>query len=89
MPVHSSSDYKTIIQIYEPEFIHHVEEAIESNSAVVLKLDGFRNSQEVIWACLCYAMEQGVFVTVVPPVLKSSIPGLTVEHTNKKPPRNT
>jgi hypothetical protein len=81
--MHSSPDYKTIIQIYEPEFIHHVEEAIESNSAVVLKLDGFRNSQEIIWACLCYAMEQGVFVTVVPPVLKSSIPGLASELSKK------
>jgi len=73
--MHSSPDYKTIIQIYEPEFIHHIEEAKESNSAVVLKLDGFRNSQEIIWACLCYAMEQGVLVTVVPPVLKCPIHG--------------
>lgn len=84
-----SQDFKTIIQIYEPEFIHHVKEAIESNAAVVLKLDGFRNSQEIIWACLCYAMEQGVLVTVVPPVLKSSIPGLTVKHADKKSSRNT
>jgi len=83
--MYSPSDYKTIIQIYEPEFIYHVEAAIESNSAVVLKLDGLRNSQEIIWACLCYAMEQGVLVTVVPPVLKSSIPGLMPVQLKEKP----
>jgi len=71
-----SQDFKTIIQIYEPEFIHHVEEAMQSNSAVVLTLDGFRNSKEIVWACLWYAMDQGVLVTVVPSVLKSAIPGL-------------
>ena len=74
--MHSSSDFKTIVQIYEPEFIHHVEEAIQSNSAVVLTLDGFRNSKEIVWACLWYAMEQGVIVTIAPRVLKAVIPGL-------------
>lgn len=82
--MHSPEDYETTVQIYEPEFIHHVEEAIQSNSAVVLKLDGFRNSKEIVWACLWYAMEQGVLVTVVPTVLKSSIPGLTPEQIEEK-----
>jgi len=81
--MHPPQDYETVVQMYEPEFIHYVEEAIQSNSAVVLKLDGFRNSKEIVWACLCYAMEKGVLVTVVPLVLKSSIPGLTIEHEEK------
>jgi hypothetical protein len=82
--MHSPEDYETIVQIYEPEFIHHVGEAIRSNSVVVLKLDGFRSSKEIVWACLWYAMEKGVLVTVVPTVLKSPIPGLTPEPLEEK-----
>lgn len=63
-----------LIRIYEPDFIHLVEEALESNGSVTLALDGYRNSKEIVWACLWYAVGQGALVTVVPRVLKAPLP---------------
>lgn len=58
-----------ILRQYEPEFIVHVEKARCERAPVALVLDGFRNSKEIVWACLWYAMEQGVMVTVVPKIV--------------------
>ena len=58
----------------EPEFFRYVEEVRASNGSVVLTVAQHPTNKEVIWACLWYALERGVLVTITPEILLSPLP---------------
>jgi hypothetical protein len=61
-------DPDTLVTIakQQPDFFHVVEEIRSKREALNLVLHGHQNNKELVWACLWYALNRGVMVTVAP-----------------------
>lgn len=62
-----ASEYELLIEWHDPTYIDYVRNCLENNVPVQLSLTGHHHNRERVQACLWYAIERGLAVTVIPP----------------------
>jgi hypothetical protein len=67
-------DILSTIAKYEPEFFAYIEHVREQNGSATIRAKARSDHKNVLWACLWYALERGVLVTVVPEILHHPLP---------------
>ncbi|MBV9468854.1 MAG: hypothetical protein JOZ57_06375 [Abitibacteriaceae bacterium] len=65
---------KSLIAEKDPLFFEAVEAALQRDQSVLLVLDGFENDHGLLYACLWYAQEHHVLVTITSRTMVESLP---------------
>lgn len=60
-----NSPHEFLIEWYDPAYIDYVRHCLKNGLPVKLSLTGHCHNQEMVQACLWYAIERGLAVTVV------------------------
>jgi hypothetical protein len=83
MPSHDPDIFATIAR-EEPEFFRYVEDVRHSGGTASIVLNGHKNNKDLVWACLWYALDRGVMVSVAPQVVMNRW-AVCDEESAKKP----